>query len=111
MQRVSKGLGAVEIEQLEPKPLYAQVRENLIQRLVKGEWGPGELLPSEVKLASQFQVHQGTVRKALDDMESQHLIVRQQGKGTFVAATTLRHQAFYFLRLRPKSDAKTLPST
>jgi GntR family transcriptional regulator len=95
----------------ELKPLYAQIKEMLVRRLVKGEWGPGEQLPSEFKLASHFRVHQGTVRKALDEMASEHLVVRQQGKGTFVADATLRHQAFHFLRLRPKSRAKTLPST
>jgi GntR family transcriptional regulator len=106
----AKDMIAVHGEPPELKPLYAQIKEKLIGRIVRGEWGPGELLPSETKLASHFHVHQGTVRKALDEMESDRIIVRQQGKGTFVADASLRHQAFRFLRLRPKSG-DTRPST
>ena len=65
-------------------PLYIQIQQLLFERLRKGEWGPGELLPSEMKLAAEYDVHQGTIRKALDEIAAQHLVVRQQGKGTFV---------------------------
>jgi GntR family transcriptional regulator len=108
--RAGKAVTAAEAAP-ELNPLYAQIKEKLVRRIVKGEWKPGQLLPSEIKLAGEFQVHQGTVRKALDEMASQHLVVRHQGKGTFVADATLRHQAFHFLRLRPKSGAKKFPST
>ncbi|HSR54974.1 MAG TPA: GntR family transcriptional regulator, partial [Alphaproteobacteria bacterium] len=67
-------------------PLYRQVKELLLQRVVSGYWKPGEILPSEVKLAAEFNVSQGTVRKALEEMAAEHLVVRHQGKGTFVAA-------------------------
>ena len=67
-------------------PLYRQVKELLLQRVVSGVWKPGEGLPSETKLAEQFNVSQGTVRKALEEMVAEHVVVRHQGKGTFVAA-------------------------
>ncbi len=67
-------------------PLYQQVKELMIQRVVSGDWKPGELLPSEMKLAVEYHVSQGTVRKALEEMVADHLVVRHQGKGTFVAA-------------------------
>lgn len=67
-------------------PLYQQVKELLIQRVLSGHWKPGELLPSEMKLAAEYRVSQGTVRKALEEMAADHLVVRHQGKGTFVAA-------------------------
>ncbi len=67
-------------------PLYRQVKELLLQRVVSGVWKPGEGLPSEAKLAEQFNVSQGTVRKALEEMVAEHVVVRHQGKGTFVAA-------------------------
>lgn len=86
------------------KPLYAQIEELLIQRIVKGEWGPGEILPSEGKLATEYGVHQGTVRKALEAMEARNLLVRQQGKGTFVTDTSARHKSFRFFRIRPRSE-------
>lgn len=90
-----------------PKPLYVQVGEGLIQRIVSGEWGPGELLPSEAKLAAEYGVHQGTVRKALETMEAQRLLVRLQGKGTFVSDASTRHEAFRFFRIRPRSEDGT----
>lgn len=98
-------------QQPEARPLYQQVQEKLIQRVVKGEWGPGEILPSEIRLAAEYNVHQGTVRKALDDMAARNLVVRQQGKGTFVAAVTNRHNPFHFFRLRARSDVKERPVT
>jgi DNA-binding FadR family transcriptional regulator len=55
------------------KPLYAQVRERLMRRLVEGAWLPGMLLPSEMELARQLNVSQGTVRKALDSMTADNL--------------------------------------
>ena len=92
-------------------PLYAQVRQMLFERLRKGEWGPGELLPSEMKLAAEYDVHQGTIRKALDELAAQHLVMRQQGRGTFVADGTLRHRPFYFMRIQPKSGTNKFPTT
>lgn len=86
------------------KPLYAQIEELLIQRIVKGDWGPGEILPSEGKLATEYGVHQGTVRKALEAMEARNLLIRQQGKGTFVTDTSARHKSFQFFRIRPRSE-------
>ena len=97
--------------QPELKPLYLQIKDILIQRLVKGEWGPGEMLPSELRLAAEYNVHQGTVRKAIEEMAAQNLVVRQQGKGTFVATAAMRHSPYHFFRLRSKSDAQEKPRT
>jgi len=91
-------------------PLYMQIQQLLFERLRKGEWGPGELLPSEMKLAAEYDVHQGTIRKALDEIAAQHLVVRQQGKGTFVTDGTM-HRPFYFLRIQPKSGSNKFPTT
>jgi GntR family transcriptional regulator len=55
------------------KPLYAQVRERLMRRLVRRRMVPGMLLPSEIELARQLSVSQGTVRKALDSMTADNL--------------------------------------
>ena len=66
-------------------PLYQQIKALITQRLQSGEWKPGELIPSEVELAARFKVSQGTVRKAIDDLAASNLLVRRQGKGTFVA--------------------------
>ena len=69
--------------------------------LESGEWSPGEAIPSELDLASRFRVSQGTVRKALQSLAAENLLVRRQGKGTFVAThTEERASNFRFLRIR-----------
>jgi len=82
-------------------PLYKQIKSLLVQRLQQGEWKPGELIPSEIDLAARFQVSQGTVRKAVDELAAENLLVRRQGKGTFVATHTEPRAQFRFLRLVP----------
>jgi GntR family transcriptional regulator len=67
-------------------PLYRQIKSLLMQRLESGEWRPGEAIPSESELAIRFSVSQGTVRKAIDELAAENLLLRRQGKGTFVAS-------------------------
>jgi GntR family transcriptional regulator len=66
-------------------PLYQQIKALILQSLQAGEWKPGESIPSEMELAARFRVSQGTVRKAIDELAAENLVVRRQGKGTFVA--------------------------
>jgi GntR family transcriptional regulator len=86
-------------------PLYRQIKSLMIQALESGEWHPGESIPSETELAQRFNVSQGTVRKAIDEMAAEHLLVRRQGKGTFVASHNDPRSFFRFLRLAPVSGA------
>jgi GntR family transcriptional regulator len=80
-------------------PLYQQIKALLVGRLQAGEWGPGQAIPSEMDLAALFQVSQGTVRKAIDEMAAENLLVRRQGKGTFVATHAEQATQYRFLRL------------
>ncbi len=64
------------------RPLYAQVRDALKQDIQEGTWKPGDMLPSEFELAAGYGVSQGTVRKALDALTREHVLVRRQGIGT-----------------------------
>lgn len=82
-------------------PLYRQIKDFLILSLEKGEWGPGDAIPSEGELAQRFNVSQGTVRKAIDEMAADNLLVRRQGKGTFVATHSDPRSFYRFLRLVP----------
>lgn len=82
-------------------PLYRQIGELLLSGLQSGEWKPGEAIPSEVELAARYRVSQGTVRKAIDELAAAHLLVRRQGRGTFVASHREVRTQFRFLRLRP----------
>ncbi len=82
-------------------PLYRQIKSLMLQALDSGEWRPGEAIPSETELAVRFGVSQGTVRKAIDEMAAENLLLRRQGKGTFVASHNDPRAFFRFLRLVP----------
>ena len=91
---VGIGLGAPAFS-----PLYQQIKALLLQSLQAGEWLPGQAIPSEMELAARFRVSQGTVRKAIDEMATDNVLVRRQGKGTFVATHAEQATQFRFLRL------------
>ena len=80
-------------------PLYQQIKALLVQGLQAGEWQPGQAIPSEMDLAARFKVSQGTVRKAIDEMATENMLVRRQGKGTFVATHAEQATQYRFLRL------------
>ena len=82
-------------------PLYRQIGGLITRSLQAGEWKPGEAIPSEVELAARYKVSQGTVRKAVDDLAASNLLVRRQGKGTYVATHAEEKTQFRFLRLAP----------
>jgi GntR family transcriptional regulator len=82
-------------------PLYQQIKALITRSLEAGEWRPGEAIPSEMELAARFKVSQGTVRKAIDELATDNLLVRRQGKGTFVATHAEEKVQFRFLRLAP----------
>jgi GntR family transcriptional regulator len=86
------------------QPLYRQIKTLITRSLVSGEWRPGEPIPSELELASRYSVSQGTVRKAVTELAEERVLVRQQGRGTFVASHAGERSQFPFLRIRPDDD-------
>jgi len=84
-------------------PLYQQIKVLILTSLQTGEWKPGELIPSEMELAVRSRVSQGTVRKAIDELAAENLLLRRQGKGTFVATHAEQQVQFRFLKLVPDS--------
>jgi GntR family transcriptional regulator len=89
------------------QPLYKQVYDVLVRRIAEGAWRPAEVLPSEHALAAELKVSQGTVRKALDALVAENLVLRRQGKGTYVAEHTQEHTLFRFFRLaRPNTEGE-----
>ena len=81
------------------RPLYDQIKVLLTQSLIGGEWRPGEMIPSEIDLAARYKVSQGTVRKAIDSLAGENILIRRQGKGTFVATHNEEGIKLRFLRL------------
>jgi GntR family transcriptional regulator len=93
------------------RPLYDQIKILITQGLVAGEWRPGDAIPSELELAARFQVSQGTVRKAIDALAAENILVRRQGKGTFVASHSQERMHTRFLRVqRDDGAAESLES-
>tara|TARA_B110000305_G_C19272918_1_gene555414 strand:+ start:60 stop:767 length:708 start_codon:yes stop_codon:yes gene_type:complete len=80
-------------------PLYEEVKKKITLSLVQGEWSPGEVIPSEIELANIYNVSQGTVRKAIDELSAESILVRRQGKGTYVATHNEESIQLRFLRL------------
>jgi GntR family transcriptional regulator len=93
------------------RPLYTQVKDLLVRRMVSGEWRPGDILPSESRLAAEFGVSQGTVRKALDEMAAQNLLVRRQGRGTFIAKHDSARSLFHFFHIVDEGGEKEPPTS
>jgi GntR family transcriptional regulator len=92
-------------------PLYRQIKALIIAKLQAGEWKAGESIPSELDLAKRFGVSQGTVRKAVDEMAAENILVRRQGRGTFVATHAEQKVQYRFLRLMPDEGSESLERT
>lgn len=90
-------------------PLYREVQWRITRALAAGEWKPGEAIPSESRLARQFKVSIGTIRRAIDELVAGRILVRQQGRGTFVATHTEDRTLFYFFHVVGKNDSREFP--
>lgn len=93
----------------EAGPLYKSVQRALMERLSNGELKPGQLIPSERQLATEFAISIGTLRKAIDDLVEQRILIRQQGKGTYVATHDRERLLFYFFHIVPQQGLKSYP--
>jgi GntR family transcriptional regulator len=93
------------------RPLYARVRDRLTERIRSGEWKPGQLIPNEFEIAAEYRVSQGTARKAISELAAEGLVVRRQGRGTFVVEHTPAHVLFRFFNLFDESGAAVIPDS
>lgn len=89
--------------------LYEQVRARLTEGISTGEWRAGQAIPTEARLAADFGVAIGTVRKAVDSLVAQQALVRRQGKGTFVTAHDGNRLLFHFFHIVARDGAKAYP--
>lgn len=100
-------------EQLTPSfmPLYEQIKRLITRSLSDGEWQPGAMIPSEMALARRYQVSQGTVRKAINELVAENMLMRRQGKGTFVATHADDGTTYRFLHLRNLAGEQEYPQS
>lgn len=90
-------------------PLYKEIKRKLMEALTTGEWKPGEAIPAERRLSSRYGISIGTVRKAIDELVAENILIRQQGRGTFVASHTRDRLLFYFFHIVPQAGDKSYP--
>lgn len=82
---IAAELPSADIDRRSPIPLYFQLKKLLEEQIVSARWAPGERIPSEPAICEQFGVSRTTVRQALGELESEGLIRKEKGRGTFVA--------------------------
>lgn len=91
------------------RPLYQQIKEVLLGRIVSGEWAPGTFIPSESALSQEYGVSVGTLRKALDALVNDHIVIRHHGKGTVVATHDADRSLFQFFHIVRHDGNRCLP--
>lgn len=82
----------------------------ITQKLESGEWRSGDTIPSEPRLAEQFQVSVGTIRKAIDELVAGQILIRHQGRGTFVSTHSEDHYRYHFFHIVDEEGAKRFPT-
>lgn len=80
-------------------PLYKEVEREIMQRLARGDWKPGDQIPTEPELAERFGVAVFTIRAGIQKLVESGVLLRRQGKGTFVALHRARPFRNQFLRV------------
>jgi GntR family transcriptional regulator len=88
------------------QPLYKQVKEQIVESLVRNEWLPGAMIPSEKQLAARYSVAISTIRAAIGELAASGVLVRTQGKGTHVAHHSARGNAYRFFNVVRNSGEK-----
>ena len=90
-------------------PLYRAVRRAILKAIEDGALAPGAALPNETELAAAFDVAIGTLRRAVDDLVAEHILVRRQGRGTFVATHTRDRFLFQFFHVERSDGLRDAP--
>ena len=93
------------------QPLHRQIHGLILERIDAGEWPPGTYLPSETRLAGEYGVSVGTLRKALQDLAQEGVVQRRQGRGTVVATHDGDEVLFRFLNLRRADGSRVRPES
>jgi len=90
--------------------LYLQVRTKILETIRSGEWQPGDAIPPEKKLCERFGISIGTLRKAVDELTASGMLIRHQGRGTFVARHSHDRYLFFFFHLMGQDGHKEYPA-
>ncbi|MDY7559681.1 GntR family transcriptional regulator [Pseudomonas sp. 10B1] len=92
-------------------PLYQRLRDQLAQQIANNRWRPGEAIPTEAALSSEYCLSTGTVRKAIDMLVNENILERQQGRGTFIRRPQFQSSLFRFFRFQTASGERQVPES
>jgi GntR family transcriptional regulator len=92
-------------------PLYQRLRDQLAEQIANNRWRPGEAIPTEAALSSEYCLSTGTVRKAIDMLVSENILERQQGRGTFIRRPQFQSSLFRFFRFQSASGERQVPES
>ena len=81
----------LKVDRSSPLPLHYQLKQHLLEKIESGEWKPNDLIPSEQEMQTSFGLSRITVRQALSDLVYEGLLIRERGRGTFVAPPKMTH--------------------
>ena len=99
-------LALMPLTETSATPLYRQVKRELQRAIESGRCRPGQALPNEAAIARALTVSIGTLRRAVDELVHEHVLVRRQGKGTFVASHNNDRFLFHFFHVEPRPDPR-----
>lgn len=92
-------------------PLYQRLRDQLAEQIANNRWRPGEAIPTEAALSSEYCLSTGTVRKAIDMLVAENILERQQGRGTFIRRPQFESSLFRFFRFQTPAGARQVPES
>ncbi|MDB5982994.1 MAG: mngR [Pseudomonas sp.] len=92
-------------------PLYQRLRDQLAEQIANNRWRPGEAIPTEAALSSEYCLSTGTVRKAIDMLVADNILERQQGRGTFIRRPQFQSSLFRFFRFQTASGERQIPES
>ncbi len=90
------------------KTAFRDVKTEILNRIVSGEWGPGDLLPNEVQLAEDFACARATVNRAMRELADEGIVERKRKAGTRVRKSPMRHARFSIPVVREEIETRGL---
>ena len=97
--------------QINRQVIYKQIKQKIVELIRDGVYTPAKPLPSEIQLAGQFSVSQGSIRQALEELSRENVLYRIQGKGTFVSDYSNEEELFRFFKINNEDGNKIIPKS
>ena len=91
-------------------PRYEQVRWHIQTLLTESQWDENTPLPTEQEFADKYQVSVGTVRKAVEKLVDEGVLIKQQGRGTFLKRPNFESSLLRFFKFRDKDASYVTPT-